>query len=66
MSIKPWVYRQLCSTTAPLHPVLPGLVEAFVTSVLTAPSARAAADLTNDPLTETEVLLAVLLVRTED
>jgi len=55
VSIKPWVYRQLCSTTAPLHPVLPGLVEAFVTSVLTAPSARAAADLTNEPLTETEV-----------
>lgn len=22
-----WLYKQICNTTAPLHPVLPGLVE---------------------------------------
>merc|ERR1719431_2245210 len=43
VSIKPWIYRQLCSSRAPLHPVLPPLIEAYVSSILLPSSARGTA-----------------------
>eukprot|EP00092_Neocalanus_flemingeri_P019401 GFUD01021015.1.p1 GENE.GFUD01021015.1~~GFUD01021015.1.p1 ORF type:complete len:1102 (+),score=357.95 GFUD01021015.1:297-3602(+) len=55
VSIKPWIYRQLCSSCAPLHPVLPPLIEAYVTSILLPSSARGTTDYLNEPLSEAEI-----------
>lgn len=32
--IKDWIYKQICCSTTPLHPVLPSLIEAYVTAIL--------------------------------
>lgn len=53
--IKDWIYKQLCNTVAPLHPVLPALVEVYVNSVLV-PSSKASHDTTNEPISEDEIL----------
>ena len=55
VNIKPWIYQQLVSSQAPLHPVLPPLIEAYISSILTTPSNRAGLECHNEPLTEAEV-----------
>ncbi|XP_022906481.1 integrator complex subunit 2 [Onthophagus taurus] len=50
VNIKGWIYKQICVSTNPLHPVLPMLVEVYVSSVLTSSSGS-----TNKPLTENEI-----------
>ena len=55
VNIAPWVYRQLVSTSAPLHPVLPSLIESFTSSVLTVPNSRANIESHHEPLTEAEI-----------
>ena len=55
VNIKPWIYQQLVSSQAPLHPVLPPLIEAYISSILTTPSNRAGIECHNEPLTEAEV-----------
>lgn len=34
VTIKSWIYKQICSCTTPLHPVMPTLIEAFVNSLI--------------------------------
>ncbi|GFR61653.1 integrator complex subunit 2 [Elysia marginata] len=34
VSIKKWVYKQICSSCFPLHPLLPQLIESYVNSVI--------------------------------
>jgi len=56
VSIKSWIYRQILSSTSPLHPVLPPLIEVFVTSILLPSSSRSSQhEHLNEPLTEAEV-----------
>jgi len=55
VSIKPWIYKQICNSCAPLHPVLPPLIEAYVSSILIPSSARATTDHLNEPLSESEI-----------
>ena len=55
VNIAPWIYGQLTVSRAPLHPVLPPLLEAYIASVLTVPSSRAGAECHNEPLTEAEI-----------
>ena len=55
VNIAPWIYQQLVASRAPLHPVLPPLLEAYIASVLTVPSSRAGAECHNEPLTEAEI-----------
>ena len=55
VNIKPWIYQQMVSSQAPLHPVLPPLIEAYISSILTTPSNRAGLECHNEPLTEAEV-----------
>lgn len=47
-------YRQICSSTPPLHPVLPALVEVYVNSILV-PSAKAPSENTNQPMDVEEI-----------
>ncbi|GIY57043.1 integrator complex subunit 2 [Caerostris extrusa] len=53
--IKEWIYKQVCCTIPPLHPVLPLLIEVYVNSVLI-PSSKGSIDTTNEPITEEEIL----------
>ncbi|XP_046387078.1 integrator complex subunit 2 [Ischnura elegans] len=54
--IKNWIYRQICSSVPPLHPVLPALVEVYVNSILM-PSTKGASppEHTNRPIGEEEI-----------
>ncbi|PNF24457.1 Integrator complex subunit 2 [Cryptotermes secundus] len=52
--IKDWIYRQICSSVPPLHPVLPALVEVYVNSVLV-PSQKAPQEHINRPMGEDEI-----------
>lgn len=54
--IKDWVFKQICASRAPLHPILPALVEVYVNSVIV-PSCKspAAHEMTNEPLSEEEI-----------
>ena len=51
--ITEWIYQQLCQCTAPIHSVVPSLIEAFVTSIIV-PAARG--DCTNEPIPEEHLL----------
>ncbi|XP_074100316.1 integrator complex subunit 2 [Cotesia typhae] len=51
--IKNWIYRQICNSTAPLHPVLPALVEVYVNSILV--TGNKTTEHTNKPITEDEI-----------
>ncbi|XP_046680245.1 integrator complex subunit 2 [Homalodisca vitripennis] len=52
--IKDWIYRQICSSEPPLHPVLPALVEVYVNSILV-PSAKAPLENNNQPIDVEEI-----------
>ncbi|RZF41357.1 hypothetical protein LSTR_LSTR000071 [Laodelphax striatellus] len=52
--IKDWIYRQICSSDAPLHPVLPALVEVYVNSILV-PGSKSPSENTNQPIDEEEI-----------
>ncbi|CAL8102119.1 unnamed protein product [Orchesella dallaii] len=59
--IKDWIYRQINSSTLPMHPVLPALLEVYTQSILvpgtsTVGSTKVLLELTNEPLTDNEVL----------
>lgn len=53
VNIKNWIYKQICASVSPLHPVLPMLVEVYVNSVIL-PNAKTV-EQTNKPLTENEI-----------
>uniref|UniRef100_A0A8C6X598 Integrator complex subunit 2 n=1 Tax=Naja naja TaxID=35670 RepID=A0A8C6X598_NAJNA len=55
VSIKDWIYRQLCETTTPLHPQLLPLIDVYINSVLT-PASKSNPEATNQPITEQEIL----------
>lgn len=53
VNIKNWIYKQVCASVSPLHPVLPMLVEVYVNSVIL-PNSKTL-EQTNKPLTENEI-----------
>ena len=53
--IKSWIYKQICTCTAPLHPVLPALIEVYVNSII-APQAKGPLEHTHKPLSEDEII----------
>ncbi|XP_053131203.1 integrator complex subunit 2 isoform X1 [Hemicordylus capensis] len=54
VSIKDWIYRQLCETTTSLHPQLLPLIDVYINSVLT-PASKSSPEATNQPITEEEI-----------
>uniref|UniRef100_A0A336MQH9 CSON004873 protein n=1 Tax=Culicoides sonorensis TaxID=179676 RepID=A0A336MQH9_CULSO len=54
VKIKNWIYRQICSATTPLHPVLPSLIEAYVNSIIV-PNAKGPVEHSHNPLAEQEI-----------
>ncbi|KAM6970380.1 integrator complex subunit 2 [Aplochiton taeniatus] len=55
VSIKDWIYRQLCETSTPLHTQLLPLIDVYINSILT-PASKANPEATNQPITEQEIL----------
>ncbi|PKK22495.1 hypothetical protein A306_00000106 [Columba livia] len=55
VSIKDWIYRQLCETTTPLHPQLLPLIDVYINSILN-PATKSNPEATNQPVTEQEIL----------
>lgn len=61
VQIKTWVYRQICDSRPPLHPLLPSLVEVYVSSILTFTPPKnqqnqaGSIDLGHDPISEEEI-----------
>ncbi|ENN81449.1 hypothetical protein YQE_02142, partial [Dendroctonus ponderosae] len=53
VNIKNWIYKQICTSVSPLHPVLPMLVEVYVNSIML-PNSKTT-EHTNKPLTENEI-----------
>ncbi|KAF5306212.1 hypothetical protein FQR65_LT18603 [Abscondita terminalis] len=53
VNIKSWIYQQICASTNPLHPVLPLLVEVYVTSIILSNPRNM--EVTNKPLSENEI-----------
>nr|CAI5846287.1 unnamed protein product [Callosobruchus analis] len=53
VNIKSWIYKQICTSTSPLHPVLRMLIEVYVNSIIL-PNAKNS-EHTNKPLTENEI-----------
>lgn len=54
VQIKDWILRQIRQCIAPIHPIVPLLIEAYVHSILV-PNVLSGLVLTNEPLTETEI-----------
>lgn len=52
--IKNWIYRQICNCTAPLHPVMPALVEVYVNSILVVNN-KGTNEYVNKPILEEEI-----------
>ncbi|XP_075049830.1 integrator complex subunit 2-like [Mixophyes fleayi] len=55
VSIKDWIYTQLCETTTPLHQQLLPLVDVYINSIIT-PASKSSPEATNKPITEQEIL----------
>lgn len=54
VSIKEWIYKQICSAAYPLHPQLPSLVSQYISTIVT-PHGNTEG-MRNDPLTEDEIM----------
>ncbi|CAH1791964.1 unnamed protein product [Owenia fusiformis] len=53
VQIKDWIFKQLCSSTTPIHPLLPPLINVYVNSIIS-PSNKS--DHTNSPITQKEIM----------
>ena len=61
IEVKDWIYRQVCSTSMPLHPHLQQLVAQFVQTLVKSPTYRTGTtfqevSVLNTPFTEAEIL----------
>ncbi|XP_017062881.1 integrator complex subunit 2 [Drosophila eugracilis] len=55
--IKSWIFKQICNSVKPVHPVIPALVEVFVnTLIIPNPTGKVNIDHMHRPFTEAEIL----------
>lgn len=50
------IYSQICASISPLHPLLPSLIEVYVTSILVAPNKASQELVVNQPIPEEDIL----------
>lgn len=55
VTIKSWIYKQICNSSTPLHPVLPSLIEVYVNSII-APTAKGPLEHTHKPLSKEDIM----------
>lgn len=53
--IKDWIFKQICSASAPIHPIFLPLIEAYVNSIIH-PTPKSSLTSTNEPFSEEEIL----------
>lgn len=53
--IKSWIYKQICNSATPLHPVLPSLIEVYVNSIIV-PNAKGPVEHTHKPLSKEDIM----------
>lgn len=53
--IKSWIYKQICNSSTPLHPVLPPLIEVYVNSIIM-PTTKGPVEHTHKPLSKEDIL----------
>lgn len=56
MFIRIFICSQICASVSPLHPLLPSLIEAYVTSILVVPNKTSQELAVNQPITEEDIL----------
>lgn len=58
VTIKSWIYKQICNCRRPLHPVMPALIEVYVNSLIlpNQGSGKFGTDHLHKPLSEKEIL----------
>lgn len=55
--IKSWIYKQICNSVRPLHPVMPALIEVYVnTLIVPNPQGKVNVDHMHKPFSEMEIL----------
>lgn len=55
--IKSWIYKQICNSVRPLHPVMPALIEVYVnTLIIPNPQGKVNVDHMHKPFSEMEIL----------
>lgn len=55
--IKLWIYKQICSSVRPLHPVMPTLIEVYVNSLIVPnPQGKVNIDHMHKPFSESEIM----------
>uniref|UniRef100_A0A1A9W910 Integrator complex subunit 2 n=1 Tax=Glossina brevipalpis TaxID=37001 RepID=A0A1A9W910_9MUSC len=55
--IKSWIFRQICNSARPLHPVMPALIEVYVnTLIVPNPQGKVNVDHMHKPFSEIEIL----------
>ena len=55
--IKLWIYKQICSSVRPLHPVVPTLIEVYVNSLIVPnPQGKVNIDHMHKPFAESEIM----------
>ncbi|RXG68957.1 Integrator complex subunit 2 [Armadillidium vulgare] len=54
--IKAWIYKQICQCSTPLHPVMPQVIEVYVTSILVPHNRSGVTETFNGPITEDEIM----------
>lgn len=52
IAIKNWVFKQICNSTSPLHPVMPALIEVFVNSIIVSTNLKV---YTEQPVSECDI-----------
>ncbi|KAF0293935.1 Integrator complex subunit 2 [Amphibalanus amphitrite] len=53
--INDWIFRQICQSKTPLHPVLPSLIDLYVKSMLDTTQRPHLAEHTNQPIAEEQI-----------
>lgn len=52
----PSFHRQICQCSTPLHPVMPQVIEVYVTSILVPHNRSGVTETFNGPITEDEIM----------
>ncbi|XP_065215851.1 integrator complex subunit 2 [Planococcus citri] len=56
VNVKGWIYKQICASTVPLHPLLPSLIDVYVNSMLNISNKLPYESVVNERITEEEIM----------
>ncbi|KAK7576672.1 hypothetical protein V9T40_012958 [Parthenolecanium corni] len=56
VNVKSWIFKQICTSTVPLHPLLPSLIDVYVNSMLNVTNKLPHEPVVNERIGEEEIL----------